>query len=112
MQTVLIVIHLFVALAMVVVILLQRSEGGALSGLGGGSGPMGLVTAKGAGNILTRLTAIFGVIFMVTSLTLALMSRQTVVEVKSVLDQPVAQEQSSEAPVAPVEVPAAPVSAE
>lgn len=107
MHTILIVIHLFVALAMVVVILLQRSEGGALSGLGGG-GPMGLISAKGAGNILTRLTAIFGTIFMIVSLILALMSRPATVEVQSILDEP-AQTQNEKAPVSE-QLPSAPLS--
>lgn len=110
MQTVLIVIHLFVALAMVIIILLQRSEGGALSGLGGG-GPMGLISAKGAGNILTRLTAVLGTIFMITSLVLALMSRQTKVEVKSILDEPIQQEQPKEVPAVP-QSPSVPLSQE
>ncbi|TIT37225.1 MAG: preprotein translocase subunit SecG, partial [Mesorhizobium sp.] len=53
METVLIVIHLMVVLALVGVVLLQRSEGGGL-GIGGGSGFM---TARGAANALTRATA-------------------------------------------------------
>ena len=111
MHTILIVIHLFVALAMIVVILLQRSEGGALSGLGGGSGPMSLISAKGAGNILTRLTAIFGTIFMITSLTLALMSRQPQVVAKSILDEPVPVQTESKVPVSE-NLPSAPLSQE
>ena len=51
MQTVLLSIHLIVALALVVTILLQRSEGGAL-GIGGGAG--GMMTARGAGDLLTK----------------------------------------------------------
>ncbi len=53
MQTVLLSIHLIVALALVVTILLQRSEGGAL-GIGGGAG--GMMTARGAGDLLTKTT--------------------------------------------------------
>ena len=56
MQTVLIVIHLMIVLALVGVVLLQRSEGGGL-GIGGGSGFM---TARGAANALTRSTSILG----------------------------------------------------
>ena len=65
METVLIVIHLMVVLALVGVVLLQRSEGGGL-GIGGGSGFM---TARGAANALTRATAILAAAFFVTSLT-------------------------------------------
>lgn len=71
METVLIVIHLMVVLALVGVVLLQRSEGGGL-GIGGGSGFM---TARGAANALTRATAILAAVFFVTSLGLSLIAR-------------------------------------
>jgi preprotein translocase subunit SecG len=71
METVLIVIHLMVVLALVGVVLLQRSEGGGL-GIGGGSGFM---TARGAANALTRATAILAAAFFVTSLTLSVVAR-------------------------------------
>jgi preprotein translocase subunit SecG len=71
MQTVLIVIHLMVVLALVGVVLLQRSEGGGL-GIGGGSGFM---TARGAANALTRATAILAAAFFATSLTLSIIAR-------------------------------------
>ena len=71
METVIIVIHLMVVLALVGVVLLQRSEGGGL-GIGGGSGFM---TARGAANALTRATAILAAAFFVTSLGLSLIAR-------------------------------------
>ncbi len=71
MQTILIVIHLMIVIALVGVVLLQRSEGGGL-GIGGGSGFM---TARGASNALTRATAILAVCFFATSLTLSIMAR-------------------------------------
>ena len=71
METVLIVIHLMVVLALVGVVLLQRSEGGGL-GIGGGSGFM---TARGASNALTRATAILAIAFFATSLTLSILAR-------------------------------------
>lgn len=71
MQTVLIVIHLMVVLALVGVVLLQRSEGGGL-GIGGGSGFM---TARGAANALTRATAILAAAFFITSLGLSIIAR-------------------------------------
>jgi preprotein translocase subunit SecG len=70
MQTVLIVIHLMVVLALVGVVLLQRSEGGGL-GIGGGSGFM---TARGAANALTRSTSILGAAFFATSLLLSILA--------------------------------------
>lgn len=71
MQTVLIVIHLMIVLALVGVVLIQRSEGGGL-GIGGGSGFM---TARGTANALTRTTAILAVLFFVTSLGLGILAR-------------------------------------
>ncbi len=71
MQTIVIVIHLLIVLALVGVVLIQRSEGGGL-GIGGGSGFM---TARGAANALTRTTAILAIGFFVTSLALGIMAR-------------------------------------
>jgi preprotein translocase subunit SecG len=71
METVIIVIHLMVVLALIGLILMQRSEGGGL-GIGGGSGFM---TARGAANALTRATAILAAVFFVTSLSLSLIAR-------------------------------------
>ena len=71
METVIIVVHLMVVLALVGVVLLQRSEGGGL-GIGGGSGFM---TARGAANALTRATAILAIAFFATSLGLSILAR-------------------------------------
>lgn len=71
MQTVLIVIHLMIVLALVGVVLIQRSEGGGL-GVGGGSGFM---SARGTANALTRTTAILATLFFITSLALGILSR-------------------------------------
>jgi preprotein translocase subunit SecG len=65
------VIHLLIVLALVGVVLMQRSEGGGL-GIGGGSGFM---TARGAANVLTRATAILATGFFITSLALGIISR-------------------------------------
>jgi preprotein translocase subunit SecG len=70
MQTVLIVIHLLIVLAMIGVVLLQRSEGGAL-GIGGGGGFM---SSRGTGNLLTRTTAILAACFFATSLVLSILA--------------------------------------
>ncbi|SSC66599.1 preprotein translocase subunit SecG [Ciceribacter selenitireducens] len=71
MQTVLIVVHLMIVLALVGVVLIQRSEGGGL-GVGGGSGFM---SARGTANALTRTTAILATLFFITSLGLGLLAR-------------------------------------
>lgn len=72
MSTVLLLIHIMVALAMVGVVLLQRSEGGAL-GIGGGGGFM---TGRSAGNALTKTTAILAACFFATSLVLSILAGQ------------------------------------
>jgi len=74
MMTVILVIHLLLALAMIAVILLQRSEGGALGMGGGGGGMGGFMTGRSAANMLTRTTAILAGAFMVTSLVLSLIA--------------------------------------
>ncbi len=70
MQTVLIVIHLLVVIALVATVLLQRSEGGVL-GTGGGGGFM---TGRGQANALSRATAILGTLFFVTALTMSILA--------------------------------------
>jgi preprotein translocase subunit SecG len=74
MQTVLIVIHLMVVLALIGVVLIQRSEGGGLGIGGGGGGSGGFFTARGTANVLTRATAILAGIFFITSLSLTIMA--------------------------------------
>ena len=76
MQSVLIVIHLLIVSALAIVVLLQRSEGGGL-GLGGGGGPTGLFTGRGQANLLTRMTAILGAAFFVTSLALSVIAARS-----------------------------------
>jgi preprotein translocase subunit SecG len=71
MQTVLIVIHLLVVLALIGVVLLQKSEGGGL-GIGGGGG--GFMTSRGTSNVLTRATAILAAVFFATSLSLSIVA--------------------------------------
>ena len=90
METVLIVIHLMVVLALVGVVLLQRSEGGGL-GIGGGSGFM---TARGAANALTRATAILAAAFFVTSLALSILARYGEKPI-DILDRPATSSQGN-----------------
>jgi preprotein translocase subunit SecG len=72
MQTVVIVVHLMIVLAMIGVVLLQRSEGGGL-GVGGGGGG-GFMSSRGTANVLTRATAILAGAFFVTSLMLSILA--------------------------------------
>lgn len=108
MGTILLVIHLLVAIFLVAIILLQRSEGGALDGLGGGSGASNFLSARGTGNFLTRLTAILATIFIITSISLSLYYKGHSAPKKSLIDsiEQTVPAQATEANKAP-EVPAA-----
>ena len=107
MITVLLVIHLIIAIALVGTVLLQRSEGGGLGmgGGGGGGGMGGFMSGRDTANLLTRTTGILAAGFFVTSMSLAILyggSRQA----KSILDEPVPvkveETQKSSEPSAPV----------
>ena len=104
MITIVLVIHVLIAVAMVGVILLQRSEGGALGIGGGGGGGGGLMTGRGAANLLTRSTAILAVAFFATSIALAFLSGAHT-ERRSILDQPATEAPAAPAPPAGPSVP-------
>jgi preprotein translocase subunit SecG len=72
MQTVIIVVHLMIVLAMIGVVLLQKSEGGGLGMGGGGAG--GFLSSRGTANVLTRTTAFLALGFFVTSLLLSILA--------------------------------------
>ena len=75
MQTLVLTIHILIALALIGAVLLQRSEGGGL-GIGGGGGGAGggFMTARGTANMMTRVTAVLAACFFGTSLILAIMA--------------------------------------
>lgn len=87
MSTVLLIIHLFVTLALIGVVLIQRSEGGGL-GIGSSQGMGSFMSGRGTANLLTRTTAVLAVIFMGLSLTLALLNRGSSGTAHSILDTP------------------------
>jgi preprotein translocase subunit SecG len=86
MEAFILVIHLILAIAMVGVILLQRSEGGGL-GIGGGSGGGGFMSGRDTANLLTRATAVLATGFVATSLTLAILASNSSKQ-GSILDSP------------------------
>jgi preprotein translocase subunit SecG len=96
-QSVLLVVHLLIALALIGVILLQRSEGGAL-GIGGGSG--NLFSSRGVGNALTRATALLAACFFATSIALTVFASN---RGASLFDSVVPQATTTEAPAKPVD---------
>ena len=73
METLVLTIHILIAIGLVITVLLQRSEGGGL-GIGGGGGGGGFMTARGTANLLTRLTTVMAVGFFTTTVTLAIMA--------------------------------------
>jgi preprotein translocase subunit SecG len=98
MQTIILVIHLMIAVALVGSVLLQKSEGGAL-GIGGGGGMSGFMTGRSTANLLTRTTAILAGVFFATSILLVILAAHRN-EARSILEQ-----------TAPATAPAAPAPA-
>jgi preprotein translocase subunit SecG len=101
MFTFLLVVHVIISAALVGVILMQRSEGG---GLTGGS-PSGLMSARGAGDFLTRATAILAGLFVLMSLALATLA--TMQGGPSKIDESLSRKAGSAAPVSTTTLPAA-----
>ena len=99
MQSVLLVVHLIVALLLIGAILLQRSEGGALGIGGSGGGAGNLFSARGVGNGLTRATAVLAVCFFITSIGLTVLATRKAPSGSVFGNAPAAQGQ--DAPVAP-----------
>ncbi len=101
MMQILLAVEIIVAICLVAVILLQRSEGGAL-GMGGGGGIGGLMSARGAGNLLTRATAVLAFTFIALSLALAALAGNRG-DGTSVFDQPDRSTPVSEEEQSPVD---------
>ena len=96
MGSVLLVIHLMVAILLVTLILMQRNSGNALSGLGGGNGADSFLSARGKGNLLTRTTAVLATIFFITSIALSLYYKGETRKAESITDVvPLTQEAPS-----------------
>jgi preprotein translocase subunit SecG len=87
MQTLLVVFELMIAVALIVTVLLQRSEGGALGMGGGGSGLGGLFSPRGAADTLTRTTGILAGLFFLICILLNVMALYGHNE-RSLLDSP------------------------
>jgi preprotein translocase subunit SecG len=119
MEIILRVLQVFLALGLIGVVLLQRSEGGGL-GIGSSGGAGSFMSVRGTANFLTRLTAILAALFMITCLILALLAKPNTAP-KSIFDTPapapaglpaipvpappVQTPPASEAPALPVPVP-------
>ena len=86
MEIILRVLQVFLALGLIGVVLLQRSEGGGL-GIGSSGGAGSFMSVRGTANFLTRLTAILAALFMITCLILALLAKPNTAP-KSIFDTP------------------------
>ena len=98
MENILLTINIILAVVLVGVILLQRSEGGAL---GLGVSQDNFTTSRTAGNFLTKLTSILAVFFIVTSISLVSISHNEIKEVQSVIDSEKEKEQKKSLPQIP-----------
>ena len=98
MESILLTINIILAVLLVVVILLQRSEGGAL---GLGVSQDNFTTSRTAGNFLTKFTSIVAVFFIVTSVALVSISHEEIKEVQSVIDLEKEKEQNKSLPQIP-----------
>jgi preprotein translocase subunit SecG len=105
MTTVLLVLFLLVTLAMIGVILVQRSEGGGL-GVGSSQGMGSFMSGRGTANLLTRTTAILGTAFFVLALALAMLGKGQAPR-GSILDAPTPGQSAPAAPTLPA-LPAVP----
>ena len=94
MENVILTIHLILALLLIGVVLLQRSEGGGL-GIGGGGG--GAMSARSAATGMSKLTWIFAICFIITSITLTIMAARSA-ETGSVVDRVTTDAPATDAP--------------
>jgi len=98
MESILLTINITLAVLLVITILLQKSEGGAL---GLGVSQDNFTTSRSAGNFLTKFTSILAVFFIVTSVALVSISRDEIKEVQSVIDSEKEKDQNINLPQIP-----------
>jgi len=98
MESILLTINIILAIFLVVIILLQRSEGGAL---GLGISQDNFTTSRSAGNFLTKFTSILALFFIVTSVALVSISQDEIKEVQSVIDLEKEKDQNKNFPQIP-----------
>ena len=98
MENILLTINIILAILLIIVILLQRSEGGAL---GLGVSQDNFTTSRSAGDFLTKFTSILAVFFIITSVALVSISRFEIREVQSVIDLEKEKDQNKNLPQIP-----------
>lgn len=114
METLILVVHVLVAVAMIALVLLQQGKGAEMGASFGAGSSQTVFGAAGAAGFLVKLTAVLAAVFFVTSLTLAVYARKQAVGVGLIPDVPAQQAPASgDVPAAPAlpaagDVPAAP----
>ena len=97
METILIAVNVFLAIVLILLVLLQRSEGGAL---GLGLSQDNFASTRTVGNFLTKSTAVIATLFIISSISLVILSRGDLQETQSVLEK-IEEEQDSTTPKIP-----------
>ena len=100
MITVILVIHVILAVCIICAVLLQKSEGGGL-GIGGSSASGGFMTARGTANFMTKLTAFLGGCFFLTSIILALLSSNNAPSIANEVSKSI-EEKATKEPTVPL----------
>ena len=98
MESILLTINIILAILLIIVILLQRSEGGAL---GLGVSQDNFTSSRSAGDFLTKFTSILAVFFIITSIALVSISRVEIKEIQSVIDLEKEEEENKNLPQIP-----------
>jgi preprotein translocase subunit SecG len=98
MESILLTVNIILAVLLVIVILLQRSEGGAL---GLGVSQDNFTSSRSAGDFLTKFTSLLAVFFIITSIALVSISRVEIKEIQSVIDLEKEKEQNKSLPQIP-----------
>ena len=110
LSTLLTVLHVFACLLLIVVVLMQQGKGGDISAAFGGSGSQTAFGARAGASVLTRATTVLGILFMVGSMTLAIMGQRDTSSVLTGVEGPGLQ--PTEPVSAPIEIDPTPASVE
>ena len=97
MENIILIVNIFLAVILVLIILIQKSEGGAL---GLGVSQDSFITSRTAGSFLTKATAIIATLFIITSISLTIMSKEEFPS-SSVLEKVETEEKDSSEPEIP-----------
>ena len=102
MTTVILVIHVILAICIIIAVLLQKSEGGGLGIGGSGGAGGGFMTARGTANFMTKLTAFLGGCFFLTSIILALLSSNNAPSIANEVNKEI-EKKSTNKPAVPLD---------